>query len=128
MKAKKYLIKALIGYCSSSSGEIILGWYAWSMETKYFIPVILPILNMCQTTLLSNLKNNIFFCKQIKNPGGIQGKKIPWKADKTAFDKWCNGQTGVPFVDANMRELKATGWMSNRGRQNVARYVLLSYF
>lgn len=29
-------------------------------------------------------------------------------------------QTGLPFVDASMRELAATGWMSNRGRQNVA--------
>ena len=33
------------------------------------------------------------------------------------------GQTGVPFVDANMRELLATGWMSNRGRQNVASFL-----
>ena len=30
------------------------------------------------------------------------------------------GNTGVPFVDANMREILNTGWMSNRGRQNVA--------
>ncbi|KAG7162617.1 Cryptochrome DASH-like 2 [Homarus americanus] len=35
-----------------------------------------------------------------------------------------NGQTGVPFVDANMRELKETGWMSNRGRQNVASFLI----
>ena len=32
--------------------------------------------------------------------------------------------TGVPFVDANMRELKHTGWMSNRGRQNVASFLV----
>ena len=31
--------------------------------------------------------------------------------------------TGVPFVDANMRELRLTGWMSNRGRQNVASFL-----
>lgn len=35
-----------------------------------------------------------------------------------------DGRTGVPFVDANMRELKETGWMSNRGRQNVASFLL----
>ncbi|TFF36120.1 DASH family cryptochrome [Mucilaginibacter psychrotolerans] len=40
----------------------------------------------------------------------------------TALGKWINGQTGVPFVDANMTELKLTGFMSNRGRQNVASY------
>lgn len=33
------------------------------------------------------------------------------------------GKTGVPFVDANMRELAATGFMSNRGRQNVASFL-----
>lgn len=33
------------------------------------------------------------------------------------------GKTGVPFVDANMRELATTGFMSNRGRQNVASFL-----
>ena len=41
----------------------------------------------------------------------------------TALNKWINGQTGVPFIDANMMELKLTGFMSNRGRQNVASYL-----
>lgn len=39
------------------------------------------------------------------------------------FEKWKNGQTGNQFVDANMNELNATGFMSNRGRQNVASYL-----
>ncbi|CAM9564714.1 unnamed protein product, partial [Heterosigma akashiwo] len=33
------------------------------------------------------------------------------------------GRTGYPFIDANMRELRATGFMSNRGRQNVASFL-----
>ncbi|WWC71617.1 uncharacterized protein I206_105575 [Kwoniella pini CBS 10737] len=37
--------------------------------------------------------------------------------------RWCEGRTGVPFIDANMRELIQTGWMSNRGRQNVASFL-----
>ncbi|OCF42731.1 hypothetical protein I317_03462 [Kwoniella heveanensis CBS 569] len=37
--------------------------------------------------------------------------------------RWCEGLTGVPFIDANMRELRETGWMSNRGRQNVASFL-----
>ncbi|OCF57338.1 hypothetical protein L486_04794 [Kwoniella mangroviensis CBS 10435] len=37
--------------------------------------------------------------------------------------RWCEGRTGVPFIDANMRELVETGWMSNRGRQNVASFL-----
>ena len=40
-----------------------------------------------------------------------------------AFDRWCRGETGIPFVDANMRELNRTGYMSNRGRQNVASFL-----
>lgn len=55
---------------------------------------------------------------------GIMGKRIPWKKDMVLFRKWSQGQTGVPFVDANMRELLATGWMSNRGRQNVASFLV----
>ncbi len=38
----------------------------------------------------------------------------------TEFERWKRGETGIPFVDANMRELNGTGYMSNRGRQNVA--------
>lgn len=38
------------------------------------------------------------------------------------FDAWKTGNTGQTFVDANMRELWHTGFMSNRGRQNVASY------
>lgn len=39
------------------------------------------------------------------------------------FEKWKNGKTGVPFIDANMRELQLTGFISNRGRQNVASFL-----
>lgn len=46
-----------------------------------------------------------------------------WKKDDEGFKKWINGQTGIPFIDANMRELKETGFMSNRGRQNVASFL-----
>lgn len=49
---------------------------------------------------------------------GIGGRAEAWLgADNAAFKAWCSGQTGAPLVDANMRELVATGFMSNRGRQ-----------
>ncbi|XP_053121667.1 cryptochrome DASH-like [Hemicordylus capensis] len=54
---------------------------------------------------------------------GLQDKDVPWKKDSKLFDAWKEGRTGVPFVDANMRELAATGFMSNRGRQNVASFL-----
>ena len=55
---------------------------------------------------------------------GILNKQIPWSQDENKFRAWCEGRTGVPFVDANMRELRLSGWMSNRGRQNVASFLV----
>jgi deoxyribodipyrimidine photo-lyase len=54
---------------------------------------------------------------------GLQGVSIPWKEDWERFDLWRAGKTGFPLVDANMREIAATGFMSNRGRQNVASFL-----
>ena len=54
---------------------------------------------------------------------GLQGVDLDWKQDWTRFDLWREGKTGFPLVDANMRELAATGYMSNRGRQNVASFL-----
>ncbi|MFB6276194.1 MAG: DASH family cryptochrome, partial [Halothece sp.] len=54
---------------------------------------------------------------------GLQGVNIPWKQDWEQFQLWQEGKTGYPLVDANMREIAATGFMSNRGRQNVASFL-----
>lgn len=56
--------------------------------------------------------------------GGIQKKEISFRQNRRIFEQWSSGQTGDELVDANMRELNATGWMSNRGRQNVASYLI----
>ena len=53
---------------------------------------------------------------------GILNKKYEWKTNQSAINNWINGTTHEPFINANMMELKKTGWMSNRGRQNVASY------
>jgi deoxyribodipyrimidine photo-lyase len=47
---------------------------------------------------------------------------IEWRRDTGEFEKWCNGQTGYPIVDAGMRELNATGFMHNRVRMIVASF------
>ncbi len=54
---------------------------------------------------------------------GLRSMAPTWKNDRSAFSRWCMGETGVRFVDANMRELLLTGFMSNRGRQNVASFL-----
>lgn len=53
-------------------------------------------------------------------PGGIRDRDIDWAGGGAAFDRWAEGRTGIPFVDAAMRELNATGYQSNRARQNAA--------
>ncbi len=53
---------------------------------------------------------------------GILKKEYDWKPDEKQIQKWINGETKSSFVNANMIELKKTGWMSNRGRQNVASF------
>jgi deoxyribodipyrimidine photo-lyase len=54
---------------------------------------------------------------------GLQGVDLAWKEDWTRFDLWREGKTGFPLIDANMRELATTGFMSNRGRQNVGSFL-----
>ncbi|MBP3193511.1 DASH family cryptochrome [Natronogracilivirga saccharolytica] len=54
---------------------------------------------------------------------GLSSEPGSWSTDPERFQKWRDGETGIPFIDANMRELAATGYMSNRGRQNVASYL-----
>ncbi len=62
---------------------------------------------------------------RIFRKGGTQEKDLRHlKNNREMFELWTAGRTGVPFVDANMRELAATGWMSNRGRQNVASFLV----
>jgi deoxyribodipyrimidine photo-lyase len=41
-----------------------------------------------------------------------------------AFERWCEGRTGYPFVDAGMRQLNATGWLHNRARMVVASFLI----
>jgi deoxyribodipyrimidine photo-lyase len=48
---------------------------------------------------------------------------IKWSYNSEWFQKWCKGQTGVPLVDAAMRQLLTTGWMHNRCRMVVASYL-----
>lgn len=61
---------------------------------------------------------------KIFHVGGIKNQVDSWRRDKSQFEAWVEGKTGVPFIDANMRELKATGFMSNRGRQLVASFLV----
>ncbi|WP_444908723.1 cryptochrome/photolyase family protein [Microbulbifer sp. TRSA005] len=50
-------------------------------------------------------------------------EQIPWRYDEGLFSLWASGETGVPIVDAAMRQLNETGWMHNRLRMIVASFL-----
>ncbi|MEM1123834.1 MAG: DASH family cryptochrome [Bacteroidota bacterium] len=57
--------------------------------------------------------------------GGINRDASEVGADnRQLLQVWIEGRTGIPFIDANMREIAQTGFMSNRGRQNVASFLV----
>jgi deoxyribodipyrimidine photo-lyase len=65
------------------------------------------------------------FGNRLFQAGGIKGgPALELRQDTRLFDKWARGLTGIPFIDANMIELAQTGFMSNRGRQNVASFLV----
>lgn len=61
--------------------------------------------------------NRLFFLEGIKNT------HKSWGRDPGLIEAWTQGTTGYPLVDANMRELNASGFMSNRGRQIVCSFM-----
>ena len=60
-------------------------------------------------------------CKGWNWRGDLQ--HIPWRHDAAEFALWCEGRTGIPVVDAAMRQLLATGWMHNRLRMIAAMFL-----
>ncbi len=62
-------------------------------------------------------------------PGVVTGNfkpafdHIPWRNNPVEFERWCNGETGYPIVDAGMRQLNATGFMHNRVRMITAGFL-----
>lgn len=69
-----------------------------------------------------------FFSKKFGNkiylPSGVTPGKSLNENNLDKFNSWCQGETSDEFINANMNELNMTGWMSNRGRQNVASYLI----
>lgn len=81
--------------------------------------------------LIVELRWRDFFQFQVAKHGesyfereGIRARNdIEWREAPGELKRWARGDTGIPFIDANMRELNQTGYMSNRGRQNVASFL-----
>lgn len=54
--------------------------------------------------------------------------KLEWNYDNELFQKWCDGKTGYPIVDAGMRQLNVEGWMHNRVRMITAMFLTKDLF
>lgn len=48
---------------------------------------------------------------------------VPWRHDQKQFAAWCEARTGIPIIDAAMRQLLQTGWMHNRLRMLTATFL-----
>ncbi len=55
---------------------------------------------------------------------GIRNSEHNGETNLEKWQKWIQGETGSDFIDANMKELMLTGYVSNRGRQNVASFLV----
>ena len=88
---------------SKQSAEIWLNELIWR---EFYIQILFHFPKMSKMAFNPSLAN------------------IDWINDEAQFKAWKAGQTGVPIVDAAMRQLQAIGWMHNRARMIVASYLV----
>jgi deoxyribodipyrimidine photo-lyase len=65
-----------------------------------------------------------FFPYVFESSFHLKFNKLKWSNDKRAFQKWCEGSTGFPIIDAGMREMNETGFMHNRVRMITASFLV----
>ncbi len=61
-------------------------------------------------------------------PFRLETDKLPWKYNEKHLQAWQQGKTGIPIVDAAMRQLNTTGWMHNRLRMITAMFFAKNLF
>lgn len=63
------------------------------------------------------------FPRVFGEPFQTKYRGVRWSRSRADFEQWCRGRTGVPIVDAGMRQLNTEGWMHNRLRMIVASFL-----
>jgi deoxyribodipyrimidine photo-lyase len=89
---------------SGSSG--IMTWIGELIWRDFYQHVVVDFPDVCK-------------CKAMQK----HTEAFPWRYDKKMFKAWCDGETGIPIVDAAMLQLKEMGWMHNRLRMVVAMFL-----
>ena len=90
-------------HANSKGAEIWLNELIWR---EFYIQILYHFPYVAKTSFNRSLAN------------------IPWRNNAKEFGAWKRGETGVPVVDAAMRQLKETGWMHNRARMIVASFLV----
>lgn len=92
-----------IGEKRSESAEVWLNELIWR---EFYIQILYHFPRVSKSSFDRSLAN------------------IHWRNNEDEFEAWKDGRTGVPVVDAGMRQLKETGWMHNRARMITASYLV----
>jgi deoxyribodipyrimidine photo-lyase len=96
-------IAAAGGEASKRSAETWLHELIWR---EFYIQILYHFPHVSRTAFNPSLTN------------------IAWRNNEAEFKAWKDGRTGVPIVDAAMRQLNQIGWMHNRARMIVASYLV----
>ncbi len=97
------LAQQAIGQKKGAGAEVWLNELIWR---EFYIQILYHFPHVTKTAYNQSLAN------------------IPWRNNVSEFEAWKRGETGVPVVDAAMRQLKEIGWMHNRARMIVASYLV----
>ncbi|MGB8982735.1 MAG: deoxyribodipyrimidine photo-lyase [Anaerolineales bacterium] len=103
VRAGRQAMVEVRGEVSRKNAEIWLNELIWR---EFYIQILYHFPHVSKTAFNGSLAN------------------IPWHNNRSEFDAWKEGRTGVPVVDAGMRQLQETGWMHNRARMIVASYLV----
>jgi deoxyribodipyrimidine photo-lyase len=103
VSAAQQAIAEAKGETSKKSAEVWMSELIWR---EFYVQILYHFPHVSQTAFNPSLAN------------------IAWLNNESDFEAWKEGQTGIPIVDAAMRQLREIGWMHNRARMIVASYLV----
>ena len=105
-QAVYYAKQALVNAGSAEASRNAEVWLNELIWREFYIQILYHFPHVAKTAFNPSLAN------------------IPWRNNEGEFQAWKYGRTGVPIVDAAMRQLKEIGWMHNRARMIVASFLV----
>ncbi|GAB1471942.1 deoxyribodipyrimidine photo-lyase [Chloroflexota bacterium] len=106
MLGLRQAVNAALDAISTGSGTGAETWLNELIWREFYIQILYHFPHVATSAFKSSLAN------------------IPWRNQLSEFKAWKRGETGIPVVDAAMRQLKETGWMHNRARMITASFLV----